>query len=263
MSNLFVTFGGMSLILSGGGRSEALFISTTKAASPHQHKHTLTVGSGGPMELDDVLMWIEEDGQRLEGPLTDAATLLARLGDLTPRNGLLRDFLTPDPDNQTGWRSQLAIWFRLPGGDLETLPTDGPGGASQWEFPPFNGTPTKKRQLTQIARLKRRGVTGRVRVAIVHRPQQQIQYVDVTPDDRTGDCNIALLTEFKGDPPPLPTPGTQVHLDEMALVYRCVAGGQGPIPFVRSWPNTLVPANQGLKHSDPRTGICPIAGADI
>jgi hypothetical protein len=262
MNNLIVDFGGMSLILSGGNRSEALMVST--AGSDHKHKHAVVIQEK-ETPVEQAVMWIEEDGRPLTGPLTDAATFVARVSDLTPQDPLNRTLKTTEPEKNFDWQRFVSVWFRLPGGELTTEKTGGKGGSAVWEFPPFDGQPAKKRQLTQYAILTKTGVAGSVRLAILKHPGGKPDYVDVPKNDN-GDFVIGMATEYDGIIIGEPQPGTRVELSEIQFLYNCLDSPKGPIPSI-IWPANAR-ANSVSKWSlrginftlltDPVTGICPI-----
>ncbi len=268
MSNLIVDFAGMSLILSGQGRSDALLINTTD--SSHKHRHVVFIDDGDGIVVEQAIMWIEQDGARLNGPLMDAATLLARIGDIAAQNSLHSTLTVSDPLTSLDWLTRISVWFRLPGGELTSQPTPGPGGDSLWEFPRFANHAMKKRQLTQFATLRKTNITGAVRLAIRTAPNAEIGYVDIGPN-ANGDYELCVATQYVGEIPPMPTAGTRVELSEMQLVYNCLSSPSGPIPSIvwpssaqsQSAPTRFTRGSQTIMVTDPGTGICPIATVEV
>lgn len=257
MNNLIVNFVGMSLIVGDGTRSEALLIDTN--GTNHSHRHRIVVNDID-YQVDNAVVWVEENGTQLSGGLVDGATDVARAGDLNSKDRLHPSLATTDPLHDRRWKSRLAVWVRLPGGNVKTTPTPGPGGESLWEVPSFNGQPDKQRHFTQFATMTRTNVTGQVRVVILQLAGGSTTPVDVNKDANQ-DSVITIVTEYYGPDVPEPDPGDRVEMNEMQLVYNCLNGGKGPIPFVASWPNK--PQVRTIPRSDPATGICPIAMADL
>jgi hypothetical protein len=255
MSKLVIVFEGMSLIVSDQSRSEAFFIATNKVTTEHRHDHVVQVGNS-KVSLNDALMWVEENGTRLQGKVDVQGQFLALLDDITPADPLAPPLTTADPDANRAWLDRLAAWFRLPGGVLDTAPTPTTGGNLQWNFPAHDGQPAKARRLTQTGILTRQNVTGPIRLAIKI-GSDRINYQPVPPG-ANGDFRIDVMTSFVGTPPTMPTPGKAVQLTEMQLLYECLQSRSGPIPTA-TWPPNPQPGAPTLITSDPATGICPLA----
>jgi hypothetical protein len=254
MNALIVEFTGMTLFLSGPHRSEALIANTN--GSSHKHRHQIDInGSGAKDTVEEAVLWIEESGRILIDPLTDAADHLARMRDFTPRSVLHPTLTMEDPLKSPDWRMRVGVWFRLPGGELNTGEIGTTGEKVLWTIPPFDGEPEKKRQLTQFAKVTRGDVTGDVRLAIFSPRAGETRYISVPPN-KTQDYKISFFTEYAGAAHSEPAPGDRVTLSEMQLMYDCLDSGRGPIPFVQSWPKG---ANlQKTFVTDPATGICPV-----
>ena len=252
MPNLIVKFEGMSLIVKANGRSEALFVDPEKAGSNHQHAHEAT-GGGPPVPMRDVLVWIEANGRRLDGPIANTPSLVANLNELVP-NEPLKPFLeTNTPETQQGWRALLDAWVRLPGGTLTSQETNTTGGQVEWIFAAQNGQPEVKRRLTQFCSLTRANVTGPVTLAVQSMNSGEITRTDVPLSGNA--FTIDLRTLFSGDDPGEPNPGDVVELQELELLYKCLKSERMRIPSV-VWPSAS--PGGGLQIlTDPFTGICP------
>jgi hypothetical protein len=259
MSNVVIGFEGMSLIASSDSRSEAFFISTDKVKTqpPHFHKHRLMI-AGIETPVSDAVVWLEDNNRnRLTGKVdpTGQLFLAARLDDISPGDQIAQALATDNPEGDRAWLDLLDIWFRLPGGALETLPTQTIGGTLTWNFQAPSGALARK--LTQTGTLRLGVTVDRIRVAIKSRTSN-VEYHNVQPDAR-GDFRIDVMTEFDPShtPGPMPTPGSTVQLSEMQLLYACLKSGSGPIPYA-IWPSNPQSGAAALKKtSDPVTGICP------
>jgi hypothetical protein len=258
MSKLVIVFEGMSLIVSDQNRSEAFFIATNKVTTEHRHDHVVKIGNSN-VPVNDALMWVEQNGTRLQGKVDVQGQFLTLLDDIAPGDPLAPPLTTADPDANRAWLDRLAVWFRLPGGVLDTAPTPTTGGNLQWNFPAYKGQPANARRLTQTGILTRQNVTGPIRLATktIKPDRDQIDY-QVVPPDANGDFKINVMTNFVGTPPTMPIPNSIVQLEEMQLVYACLQSGSGPIPSA-TWPSNPQPGAPTLSTSDPATGICPLA----
>lgn len=255
MPKLVISFEGMSLIASDESRSEAFFIDTNKVATQHRHDHVVEIANS-QVSVTDALMWVEDNGTRLQGRVVPQGPFLALLNDITP-DPLAPPLTTNDPDANREWLDRLAAWFRLPGGELGTAPTPTTGGNLQWTFPAHRGKPEKARQLTQTGILTLQNVTGPIQLAIKSTATEQIDRRSV-PADASGNFKLKVMTMFAGTAAALPTAGSTVQLLEMQLVYACLQSGSGPIPTA-TWPQNPQPGAPVLVTSDPATGICPLA----
>jgi hypothetical protein len=255
MSNLIIAFNGMSLIVNAPGRSEALFVDTDKVRSSHHHNHTVKI-PGQEIDLNDALVWVEEDGKRLQGSVAVKGEFLALLDQIVANQPLAPELATEDPGAHTGWLDRLAAWIRLPGGELTTAPTATVGGNLAWDFPEEYGQPRVTRRLTQTGFLTRENITGPLRLAVKSLPSGAVTFYDIRPEPG-GDYVIRLSTKFVGIPSAVPAAGSTVQLSEMQLLYACLQSGSGPIPSA-VWPSTrfLTPP---ILTSDPVTDICPFA----
>src|SRR5260370_39613894 len=122
----------MSLIVNAPGRSEALLVDTDKVRSSHHHDHTAE-NAGQEIKLSNVLVWVEEDGKRLQGSVAIKGTFLALLDEIVAGQPLAPGLATANPDTQTAWLDRLAAWIRLPGAELTTAPTATGGGKLAWD----------------------------------------------------------------------------------------------------------------------------------
>jgi hypothetical protein len=255
MANLIIKFEGMSLLVGDRMRSEVFLISTSGGEIPHSHRHTVGLPGESIKADGGVLMWVEESGRRLEGPILYGREPLIGLDEICKGDRLKEQFTTAVPDRDTLWRSDLAAWFRLPGGVVETEDTPGPGGQSIWEFPEHAGRPAKRQKLTQLASLTR-PVEGSIALVLRDMDANRDTRHPVDPD-KAGNFTVTVTTAFDG-PEALPPPssGRRVDLTEVKLLYRCLDPGDGAIPFA-IWP-TNPPKGPLQTFSDPVTGICPI-----
>jgi hypothetical protein len=262
MANLIVAFDGMSLIVSARGRSEALFVDTDKVRSSHHHEHTVKI-AGKEINLRDALVWVEEGGTRLEGSVAINSDFLARLDEIVPGEPLAPQLAATDPDADRGWLDRLAVWMRIPGGELTTAPTATIGGNLGWDFPSQNGQRKITRRLTGTGFLTRTDVTGPLRLALKSLPSGVVMLHDLAPEP-SGDYVIRFSTKFVGISDPVPTAGSTVHLLEMQLLYECLQSGTGPIPSA-VWPSmTLDSAPQlvGRTAVETPTFVGTVAGVE-
>ena len=214
MPTLTISFHGMTLI-GHGARGEAWLLDTDRIRVGHKHIHRLVIGDATVDLHGGKLVTFEDNGRRLDGPLTlgSEANEMIDLDVVLDEPVRLRPELsTDDPRPGGSWKELLAAWIRLPSGTVDARAED----FEVWTFPKSGA-----RKLTEQFTITVPDVTApSVRVTS---PNGSTQRLDIPLDQ--GVYRLHVSTVFNGTPSPFPEINRPITLDEALLLYACATDG--------------------------------------